>query len=360
MFLNFLNHIQKYLFVWIIVAVAGGLLVVKVFGGYSFTPLICFLAALIMIYPSLIPLNFDKLKNSLRNYRLILFSLAANFILAPVAAFLIGLFFLKENPELRAGLMLLAVFPGGGMMTTWAHRSRSHMPTAVSVIFFNLLAAVFIAPFILSFTFSYLFGDSFSSISEEETCFLENITDQTASCALGKGGKITAGQIAWPMFFILVIPLLAAYLTQKLIKKKKGMEYFEKTKMLFGSFSNWGLVIVLFFLMALNSNDYLFKNPYVVAIAFGPVALFYGLMLFAAIMAYLFYGESRGRALSWGIFLRYITLSLGFSTSLIYQNSALAMVIVPVVLSYFIQMPLSFWLNKYLLNNSKIITENQN
>jgi len=64
-----------------------------------------------------------------------------------------------------------------------------------------------------------------------------------------------------------------------------------------------------------------------------------------------FFNNTDGKALVWGSYLRYITLALGLGISLIYGNSNLGGMIIIIVLSYFIQIPISFWLVKFLKNN---------
>ena len=68
-------------------------------GGYPFSPFICLLAALVMIYPSLVPLDFGKLKISLKDHKLIFISLFFNFLISPALALLLGYVFLNENPN---------------------------------------------------------------------------------------------------------------------------------------------------------------------------------------------------------------------------------------------------------------------
>ena len=70
MWLKFLDNIQRYLFFWVIGAITLGLLQVLYFGGYPFSPLICLLAALVMIYPSLVPLSFGNLKQAVKKYNI--------------------------------------------------------------------------------------------------------------------------------------------------------------------------------------------------------------------------------------------------------------------------------------------------
>lgn len=350
MLANFLDNIQKYLFFWITGAVVLGLVQVKFFGGYSFTPLICLLAALIMIYPSLIPLPFEKLKEALKKYKIISISILLNFILAPTIAFIIGYFFLSDEPVLWLGLILLSLLPGGGMVTTWVLKSRADMPLAVGIIFFNLMAAILISPFVLSFALAELSGSILVS-SGSQLCALREVSSGAVSCGLGSGA-VTPIKIIPPVFFIIIVPLTLAWLTQRIIKVKKGDEYFEKNKKIFGDFGNLGLIIILFILTSLKNNIILFSETRLILKSLLALILFYFINLAAVLVLYKkIFKTTEGKSLVWGSYLRYITLALGLAVSLIYGNADLAGIIVIVVLSYFVQIPISFWLAGYFKNN---------
>ena len=351
MWIKLLDNIQKYLFFWITGAIMLGLLQVLFFGGIPFSPSICLLAALIMIYPSLVPLSFNKIKNIFKKYNIILASILLNFVLSPFLAVLFGYIFLQNYPALWLGLILLSLLPGGGMVTTWALKSKADMPTTVSIVFINLLLAILITPFALSFAFNRL-GASVFDVVKEKSCGLSEASSGVVSCGLG-GGGVSPLKIALPIFFIIVVPLILAYFTQKIIKKKRGNEYFEKKKIFFGEFSNFGLIIVLFILMSLESNSILFAEPQLVFKSLIALFFFYLVNLFAVLFLYKkFFNTADGRALAWGGYLRYITLALGLGISLIYGNSNLAEMIIIIVLSYFIQIPISFWLASYFNKNN--------
>lgn len=353
MFAKFLNNIQTYLFFWIIGAILFGLASVKIFGGYSFSPLICLLAALVMIYPSLVPLDFSKFRKSLKEYKIIIMSLLFNFLFLPFIAFFIGYIFLGDHPSLWLGLMLLSLLPGGGMATTWAQRSKADMASTVGIIFFNLAAAVLISPFALSYFLNKLSGKIALDYINQDSCLLEYANSAT-SCFLGSG-SISPLKILIPVILIVVLPAIIAFLTQKIIKKHKGEEYFLSIKSKFGKFSNLGLILILFALMGINNNQILFSYPDMIILTILPLLIFYLLSIGGALLLYkYFFRSSQGKAFVWGTYLRYITLALGLGISMIYQNEALFLIIVPVVMSYLVQIPSSFLIAKYFnkINNN--------
>ncbi|MFA5994776.1 MAG: hypothetical protein WC823_07520 [Parcubacteria group bacterium] len=347
--LKFLDHIQKYLFWWIAGVIASGLAVVYLWGGYPFSSTICVVAALVMIYPSLVPLAFDKLPASLKqHYRIILLSVFMNFVILPALAYLIGAMFLEQEPVLRLGLILLALLPGGGMVTTWAMKSEADMPTTIGIVLTNLLVAIVAVPFGVSFFINFFSLEQVKKASAAAVCTLGQATGGWLSCGLGTG-TVSPLKIAVPILIVVIIPLVMAYLTQEIIKSNKDEAYFEKVKIIFGKLSNLGLLIVLFILMTLKNNRVIFDNPRILVDIFVPLILLY---LTAFGLIFLLYRTFRnkavGRAFVWGSYLRYITLALGMAISLVFQDERLAMLTTVIVLAYFIQIPSSFLLVKIL------------
>ncbi len=371
-----LKIIQNNLMLFIVLAMVAGLANVQIFGGFGFTSLICLLAALVMIYPSLVPLDFGKIGEVKKHWKIMLISVVLNFILAPLVAYWISGIFLIDNPAMRLGFIILALLPGGGMVTTWALKSKADMMTTVGIVLLNLLLAVVLVPFGISLATKKLdLGQAKQTVSiknaaqinqlsknkqlnnkigylseknSQEECVVEKITKGKASCALG-GEGITPMKIAIPIIFIIFFPLTLAFVTQKILIKYKGQKFFDKKKKVFGAFSNFGLLVVLFVLMSLKNNATIFEQADLLLKIFIALLLFYGITFTVAYFLYKkFYNNSQGKALLWGSYLRYITLALGLAISLVFQDESLSPIILVIVLSYFIQIPSSFLIVKLL------------
>ena len=371
-----LQIIQKNLMLFIVLVMVMGLANVQVFGGFKFTPLICLLAALVMIYPSLVPLDFGKIGEVKKHWKIMLISVVLNFVVVPLVAYWASGLFLNDNPAMRLGFIILALLPGGGMVTTWALKSKSDMMTTVGIVLLNLLLAVVLVPFGITLATKQLdLGQAKQAVStknvaqinqlpnnkqldskvgylqkknSQEECVVEKITDKKASCVLGEGG-ITPIKIIIPIIFIIFFPLILAFGTQKMIIRYKGQKFFNEKKKTFGAFSNFGLLIVLFVLMSLKNNVTIFEQADLLLKIFIALLLFYGITFAVVYFLYKkFYNNSQGKALLWGSYLRYITLALGLAISLVFQDEALSPIILVIVLSYFIQIPSSFLIVKLL------------
>ncbi len=342
------SFVQKYLFWLILSAMVLGLLFLKVSGGYNFTPALCALAALIMIYPSLVPLDFDKIKEIGHYKKLIFLSIIINFLVAPALAVVIGWLFLSHEPMLWLGLILLSILPGGGMVTTWAYKSKANMPLTVGIVFANLLAAVVLAPFYLTIAINKL--TILVGQSSTQSCILEPVTKGAVNCLFDGSGGVSPLKIALPILIIIIIPLLLAYLTQKYLKKKSNSDSLIIIKKKFAAFSNLGLIFMLFALMGIKENEIIFKRPDLLIKAIVPLIIFYAVSLIISLLFYKYKKGPDGRAIAWGTYLRYITLALGLAISLIYQNPDYSLAVIVVILAYLIQIPSSFWLAKKFNN----------
>lgn len=337
---------QKNLFWLIVVSIGSGLAIVYFTGGLIFTPLLCLAAALLMIYPSLVPLDFKRVALVGQHKKIIIISLLINFVVSPMLAVVIGWIFLAGEPSLWLGLILLSILPGGGMVTTWAYKSKADMPLTVSIVFANLLAAIVLAPFYLSLAMNKL--SVLMTQQASGSCPLSEVTSGSLNCLFTVEGSISPLKIAVPIIFIIVIPLVLAYLTQVFYVKKFGQEKFALVKSKFAGFSNLGMLIVLVLLMSIRENKIIFSRPDLIPATILALLLYYAISLALAWRLGKNTGGEKGRALVWGTYLRYITLALGLTISLVYQNSAYSLAIILVVMAYLIQIPSSFWLaNKF-------------
>lgn len=344
-----LDNVRSNLFFWILGSMIAGLFVGRVTGGLPFSPYLCVLAALIMIYPSLVPLPFDRLRFGFSAYREISLSLLVNFVASPALAWFLGAVFLADYPELRIGLLLLSLLPGGGMATTWALRSKADMPASVGIIVVNLLVSILSVSLVLPIAMDRLVPPRIAVSDDAAVCVFEETTGGALSCGIGGEGTAGPFSLALPMLVIVVVPLVLAYATREAVVRRKGRARFDTVKERFGQGSNLGLAVVLFLLMSLESNRVLFEHPDLLLRAFVPVALFYlALLIVSLTLAGRDRRTPRGKALVWGSFLRYVTLSLGLAVSLVFRDPVYALSILPVALAYFVQIPLSFRLERYL------------
>lgn len=93
-------------------------------------------------------LSLKQIIDSLRNARLVIMALLANFVIVPLTALLVSsLFGLQE--DLRIGLILISTVAGAPLVPKLAEIARGNLPLAVALVAMLLVAAVIYLPLVL-------------------------------------------------------------------------------------------------------------------------------------------------------------------------------------------------------------------
>jgi ACR3 family arsenite transporter len=200
-----LGWFEKYIYLWIIVAGAGGLLLGKfipglgkaiersTFQGVSI-PLV--VAMFFVMFPPMAKIQLGELKKATRNVKPTLVTLVANWLIAPPLMWLLARIFVPE-PEYRAGLILLGLAPCTAMVLFWIYFARGNLVQGVVVTAINAVSTLI-------------------------------LYSPTGTFYLGVGGV--------PVPFVLILlssvlfvglPLLAGQLSRRWLVRAKGASWFE-------------------------------------------------------------------------------------------------------------------------------------
>src|SRR5699024_12493384 len=104
------------------------------------------IATMLMIYPTMIGIQWKALFN-LTEKKLISFAMIINFIAIPIIALALGYIFLKNEPILFAGLVLIALLPTSGMTISWTYLYNGNISDALKLLYIVLVIDTFLAPF---------------------------------------------------------------------------------------------------------------------------------------------------------------------------------------------------------------------
>ncbi|WP_308402169.1 ACR3 family arsenite efflux transporter [Streptomyces shenzhenensis] len=264
-----LSTLDRFLAVWILAAMALGLglgravpglngALAKVEVGGISLPIA--LGLLIMMYPVLAKVRYDKLDAVTGDRRLMVSSLVINWLIGPAVMFALAWIFLPDLPEYRTGLIIVGLARCIAMVIIWndlacGDREAAAVLVALNSVF-QVLAFGLLGWFYLDLLPGWLgLGD-------------------------GRHLNISMGKIAVNVVIFLGIPLLAGFLTRRIGERKLGREKYE-TGFLpkIGPWALYGLLFTIVILFALQGRT-ITSQPLDVARIALPLLAYFALMWF--------------------------------------------------------------------------------
>lgn len=252
-----IGFFEKYLTVWVLLCMAAGILIGKFLPNiptfleklqYAGQNLPIAILIWIMIFPMMIKIDFESIKNVRKNPFGLLISTGSSWLIKPFLMFGLATLFFKVifqaiipsglAQDFVTGAVLLGVAPCTAMVFVWSHLTKGDPAhTLVQVSVNDLLILVLFVPLV--------------------------------QLLLGVNGVT----IPWNTLFIsialfVVVPLGGGALTRFLMIKKKGLEYFnQKFLPKFNGITTLGLLLTLIIIFSFQGDIILEQPLYVLLIA---------------------------------------------------------------------------------------------
>jgi ACR3 family arsenite transporter len=261
-----LSTTDKYLPVWIGAAMLAGLLLGRLVPGLDSwlgavevdgVSLPIALGLLVMMYPVLAKVRYDRLDTVVADRRMLLSSLVLNWLVGPALMFALAWIFLADLPEYRTGLIIVGLARCIAMVIIWndlacGDREAAAVLVALNSVF-QVVAFAGLGWFYLSVLPGWLGLD-------------QAVLD------------VSAWQIAKSVLIFLGIPLLAGFLSRVWGERARGRAWYEERFL--PAVSPWalrGLLFTIVLLFALQ-GDRITTQPLDVARMAVPLLLYFGLM----------------------------------------------------------------------------------
>ncbi|MGW4381810.1 ACR3 family arsenite efflux transporter [Kitasatospora sp. NPDC004531] len=264
-----LSTLDRYLAVWILAAMAVGLglgrlipglgdaLAKVAIGGIS---LPIALGLLVMMYPVLAKVRYDRLDAVTGDRRLMASSLVINWLVGPAVMFALAWIFLPDLPEYRTGLIIVGLARCIAMVIIWNDLACGDREAAAVLVALNSVFQVVMFGVLGWFYLDLLPG----------------------RLGLGDGQHldISTGKIALNVVVFLGIPLVAGFLTRRLGERRLGRERYEaKVLPRIGPWALYGLLFTIVILFALQGRT-ITSQPLDVARIALPLLAYFAIMWF--------------------------------------------------------------------------------
>ncbi|SEO43787.1 ACR3 family arsenite efflux transporter [Amycolatopsis saalfeldensis] len=261
-----LPFLDRFLPVWTLVAMAAGLLLGSAVPGLQTVldavrigpvSLPIALGLLLMMYPVLAKVRYDRLGTVTRDRRTMVLSLVLNWVLGPALMFALAWLLLPDLPGYRTGLIIVGLARCIAMVIIWNDLACGDREAAAVLVALNSVFQVVMFGVLGWFYLDLL--PSWLGLQGQDISF-------------------SPWEIARSVVIFLGIPLVAGYLSRRIGERVKGRQWYEgKFLPRIGPVALYGLLFTIVMLFALQGGT-ITSRPLDVARIALPLLAYFAIM----------------------------------------------------------------------------------
>ena len=261
-----LSVLDRFLPVWILLAMAGGLLLGRLVPSVQTaldavkidqTSLPIAIGLLLMMYPVLAKVRYEDMSHVTGDRKLLWLSLLLNWLIGPLLMFTLAWVFLADYPEFRTGLIVIGLARCIAMVLIWndlacGDREAAALLVAINSVF-QILAYALLGTFYLKILPGWL------GLDTQDVAF-------------------STWDITKAVLIFLGIPLALGYLTRRVGLRAKGREWYETTFIpRIGPWALYGLLFTIVVMFALQ-GEAITTDPGSVLLIAVPLLVYFAVM----------------------------------------------------------------------------------